>query len=62
MPTPSFLPDEEVSPGDRRRRPSWWRRALAALLRSLGRTSRPGQYRDLAPRRFGGAGRGGDEI
>jgi hypothetical protein len=62
MPTPSFIDDDEISPGDRRRRPSWWRRALAALLRSLGRTPQPGQYRDLRPRRLGGAGRGGDEI
>jgi hypothetical protein len=41
MPTPNNLPDEEISPDARDgRRPSWWRRALAALLRALARGSR----------------------
>jgi hypothetical protein len=69
MPTPSFIDDTEVSPEDRRRRPAWWRRAITALARTIGRvgslnaTGRlnpEGAYRDLLPRRFGGAGRGGD--
>jgi len=41
MPTPNNLPDEEISPDARDgRRPSWWRRALAAMLRALARGSR----------------------
>ena len=67
MPTPSFIDDTEVSPEDRRRRPAWWRRAITALARSIGRRfggrlNEEGAYRDLLPRRFGGAGRGRDLL
>ena len=68
MPTPSFIPDDEIDPEDRRRRPAWWRRALTALVRSagsltgLGAPNPEGAYRDLLPRRSGGAGRGGDLL
>jgi len=41
MPTPSNVVDEELEPDERDgRRPSWWRRALARILRALGRGSR----------------------
>jgi len=67
MPTPSFIDDDELDPDGRRRRPAWWRRALAAVLRTLGRATGgqgnpDGAYRDLLPRRLGGGGRGGDVI
>ena len=55
MPKPDNTPDEE--PDDRGTRPPWWRRALAAVLRSIGsripgirrRVSRnpQGTYREL---------------
>lgn len=65
MPIPSDVPDTE--PDEGRRRPAWWRRALAFLLRSLGRLvggpgNPRGAGRDLLPRRFGGGGRGGDRL
>lgn len=50
MPQPRNTPD--VEPGDRGRRPSWWRRAVAAVLRSIarplgGRGNERGTYRAL---------------
>lgn len=55
MPKPDTTPDEE--PDNRGSRPPWWRRALAAVLRSIGsripgirrRVARnaPGTYREL---------------
>ncbi len=50
MPAPRNLLDTE--PDGRGRRPPWWRRALAAVVRSLGRPfgarrNQPGQYRSL---------------
>lgn len=61
----SVIPDTEPGPDDERegRRPAWWRRALAFLLRGLqpvsrqrrremGIGNRPGAGRDLLPDRF----------
>lgn len=51
MPQPDDTPDTE--PDDRGGRPPWWRRALTALLRTLGRVlpgvtrNEPGAYRSL---------------
>lgn len=48
MPAPQNIMDTE--PDGRGRRPPWWRRALAAVLRSLarGRGANPeGTYRSL---------------
>ena len=57
MPKPDNTPDEEPDLTERGTRPPWWRRALAAVLRSIGsrvpglrnRVSRnpQGVYRDL---------------
>lgn len=63
MPNPDFPDDTPLE--DDRRRPAWWRRALAYVLRGfnrnvLGAAGNPeGAGRDLLPRSLGGGGRGG---
>jgi hypothetical protein len=58
MPPPDTTPDEEPNPDEREgRRPAWWRRALAFLLRGLNRRlggagNPQGAGRDLLPDRF----------
>ena len=58
MPTPSVVPDVEPEPDEREgRRPAWWRRALAFLLRGLNRRlggagNPEGAGRDLIPDRL----------
>lgn len=69
MPQPDDTPD--VEPDDRGTRPPWWRRALAATLRSLARAipglrgrvdrNQPGTYRSLGSE-YRGNRRAGQSI
>lgn len=57
MPQPDDTPDVEPTPASRGDRPPWWRRALAAVLRSIAKVipglnrrvarNEPGAYRSL---------------
>ena len=66
MPSPTFPPDTPRPPTEPDQemtvRPAWWRRAVATTLRAAVRDNPRGAVRDLAPRAFGGGGRGGDVI
>jgi hypothetical protein len=62
MPSPDFPEDTPLE--EETRRPAWWRRALAYVLRganrAIGGPGNPeGAGRDLLPRSLGGGGRGG---
>lgn len=57
MPPPRIFPDVEPGPEREGRRPAWWRRALAFVLRGmnrrLGGAGNPdGAGRDLLPDRL----------
>lgn len=50
MPTPSTTTDTELTSEEREsdeggRRPAWWRRALASVLRGAADAARPGRQR-----------------